>query len=219
VLGGALLAALWIAGCARVGSDARGQAQAIDRADLAREDMIPYRKLALSDFRAAEIPAQVRASRHTVGGYTCLTLVHEGPISVAPLAGDVRRFRAELLRVRFRAYMNRRCSWLNPEAPLAPEYILEHEQIHFAIWEIEARRLNRAPQSIRSEVQSIARSEQAAVEATKQKIARILERALDDLRAQNQKFDDETSFGYYPERQKKWLTQVRAGLQRYTANH
>jgi hypothetical protein len=188
--------------------------RATDRAQLSDPDLIPYRKLALADFRAREVPAEARAIQDRVGAYTCLTLAHEGPIAVAPLAGNPRRFRAELVSVSFRAYMNRRCSWLNPQAPLDRAYILEHEQIHFAIWEIEARRLGREPDSIRREVQSVARSDRAAIEATRQKIARIVERALDRLRVQNQKFDDETSFGYYPERQKKWLAQVRSSLDR-----
>jgi hypothetical protein len=38
--------------------------------------------------------------------------------------------------------MSRQCSWWGSEDELPEEQILEHQQIHFAIDEIEARRLN-----------------------------------------------------------------------------
>ena len=42
--------------------------------------------------------------------------------------------------LRFRAQMDRKCSWWNPKDLGFPqEYILEHEQIHFALCELGAR--------------------------------------------------------------------------------
>ncbi len=166
-----------------------------DPAAIRSADLIPYRPLAASDFLAPQVPPEVLASRHTVGAYTCLTLVHDAPISVAPLEDRPGVFRAELVQVNFRAYMNRGCSWLNEGAPLPAGYIMEHEQIHFALWELQARRLNRDAPAIAKEVEATERDPDRAVEATKDKLARVLERALAELRKENLAFDGETSQG------------------------
>jgi hypothetical protein len=206
------LALLLAVACA--GSDLQQGAVRITAESLAGQDLIGYRALRPSDFRAPKAPPEVLASKHTVGGYTCLTLVHDGPIFVDRVPGSAERYRAELVEVRFRAYMNRTCSWVNPQAPLPPEYVLEHEQIHFGIWELQARRLNARPDAIRREVIAVAASDTAAVEAAKAKLAALLERALDELRERNLAFDRETSLGYFPDRQKRWRQRVGAELEK-----
>ncbi len=46
-------------------------------------------------------------------------------------------------RLRFRAEMERDCSWWNPGVRSRDEpRILEHEQMHFVLFEIAARHLN-----------------------------------------------------------------------------
>ena len=74
-------------------------------------------------------------------------------------------YEASVGEVRVRAQMDRRCSWWNPkDLGLPQEYILEHEQIHFAICELEARRLNTTLRELTSTLSVTAESVQAAAQ-------------------------------------------------------
>ncbi len=51
-------------------------------------------------------------------------------------------YRARIEGLRFDALMSRSCSWWNPDNAVSPAYVLQHEQIHFDIFEVTERRLN-----------------------------------------------------------------------------
>jgi hypothetical protein len=206
----ALLAALGGAAC--FGGTDLSRVQVMDANSLATSDLVPYRKLTPADFLARQAPPQLGASEHDVGAFTCLTLLHDGKILVEPVTPAGKSFRAQLPIVSFVALMNRDCSWINRSTHLPPEYILEHEQIHFGIWEVHARRMNADPERIRREVEAVANTADAAVDATKQKISAILAAALDDLRGENDAFDRDTSRGYHPDKQREWRQRLEAEL-------
>ena len=93
-----------------------------------------------------------------------------------------------------------------------PDYVLEHEQIHFALYELGARPLNASVGRIADDV----RAEGSTLDEVRQHADYILRRALVDALAvileRNRAFDEDTSLGYKPERQKAWLSRVAQEL-------
>jgi len=213
--------ALVIGSTACAGTRATGRAHELDAVTRAAMDLIEYRRLTASDFRAPEAPPEIRASKHEVGAYSCLTLGHEDSLAVidvterlsAPERDEARRtYRADLSQVAFQAYLDRGCSWINPQGTLPPDYVLEHEQLHFALFELEARRLNADPEAVRREVAATDSDPDVAFERAKVKLGRLLERSLVRLNQQNDDLDRETSFGHHPREQTQWRERVEAAL-------
>jgi hypothetical protein len=90
--------------------------------------------------------------------------------------------------------------------------VLQHEQIHFAIVEAEARRLNaRAPQIMQSFRASGSSSEevQAAFQA---ELDRLVEKAMNNLLERNSDFDEDTSGKFDPAAQQRWYDTLDAEL-------
>jgi hypothetical protein len=185
----------------------------VDTASMEGLDLVPYRMLVRDDFRGTEAPAPFAGYTDQIGAATCGYILPADDMdvvvrSVASERGD-RVFQVVPNRIRFEARMDRNCSWWNPRDLGVPEaYILEHEQIHFALFELEARRLNRDIDEVKSRVAVTVRSlEDAGPEAQKQ-LAAYIEERMAAILARSRRFDEETSMGYEPEQQKRWWKQV-----------
>ena len=86
--------------------------------------------------------------------------------------------------------MDRECSWWNPQhIGLPHEYILEHEQIHFALFEIAARRLNQQVARIQERVEAVSRTQEGAIEALQQRLTAELQAAFEQVKLRSNDFD------------------------------
>jgi len=186
-------------------------AETIDPSRYQAGDAIRYRQLSRADFRAASPPAQIAAHASEFGAYTCAVVRADTAEARISLVRDPASaaFLARLPDVEYYAEMDRGCSWWNPRSTgVPPEYVLQHEQIHFALVEIQARSLaetargltgrGHSPEAASSDLQ---RAHDAAIQAAR--------RALVE---RNTRFDEDTSDGYQPSRQQRWLTRVLAEL-------
>lgn len=212
---GVLAAAGWICGgCAAPQGPAPAPVQLQKRPEneLARADMIPYRALVRDDFQGVAPPERYRDRPERLAAATCALLVpRERPrfrISQQPDG----TFRAELINLRFRAVMDRGCSWWNPESGVAPSYVLEHEQVHFAIVELSARRLNARVRQGEIAVAGAGESIDAAVETAREQYARTLGGSLEDTVRRHAAFDRETSGGENRDAQARWVAQIEEEL-------
>lgn len=105
--------------------------------------------------------------------------------------------------------MDRSCSWWNPGQGLAPTgYVLEHEQIHFALMEIFARRINRQIRNLRMRVAS----REAAPSVARANLTTLLEAAKKGYLAESRHFDEQTSHPPDPGSQARWRHQVETRL-------
>ena len=109
--------------------------------------------------------------------------------------------------------MNRSCSWWNNgKSNESEHHLLQHEQIHFALYEIAARTLIRDIEKMllvfRPEVNS---PEEARIKAD-EFVRKILQSTLSQLQKRNALFDKDTSFGIDHKRQVRWLKQIREEL-------
>jgi len=190
----------------------------VEASSLDSTDVIGYRTITRGDFRGSQAPSEFATVADRVGAATCgqvrttsdtLFLIswrQETPSSP-------KQHWVEIKKLGFMALMDRRCSWWNPKtAARAPAYVLEHEQIHFALYELGARKLNAEVEGIKQAMVVRGSSQQQVQAHAQQALNDALVKATEKLVARNREFDQDTSLGYRPDRQRDWLQRVNDEL-------
>ncbi len=176
-------------------------------------DLVRYRRLTREDFRAPRPPLHVAGHEDRLGAVTCAL--------ISPLANarvEVRKlptgeFGTRVLDLGFEAWMDRECSWWNDaHVGHSPEYVLEHEQIHFALFELEARRLNAEAAAMALRLGATGPSQQAVMATYTDSLRRELEVAARRVIERSLEFDEDTSNSHRPDRQRAWRERVSREL-------
>lgn len=214
---GSLLLACLVAGCSRLPDYAAPQGHIADPQELSDGDTITYRTLTRDDFKANDAPAHANAYAQKMGAMTCARVTTTSDTGIVTRetrdASGAVSVEVRFQRLGFVALMDRSCSWWNPAPSLPEAYVLQHEQIHFAITELGARALNaRAPSLVR-EISMVTTSQAEAQRRMRVELERILREAMDELIEQNRDFDEDTSGVYDPAAQERWFQQVSEALQ------
>lgn len=204
-------------GCSSLPDYAAPQGRVVDPHSVDRSDTISYRPLERGDFRAEAPPDHVREHAEKLGALTCAYVVTtpETGYEVQELreANGRSTFTGRFSNLGFVAEMDRKCSWWNPNLDPANEaYVLQHEQIHFALAEVEARRQNRKARRLAAEFSVTTSSLDDAKQRIRAEVTKVLERAMKDLIARNEDFDEETSLQYDPQKQQRWFDVVHKEL-------
>ena len=191
----------------------------VEASSLDSSDVIGYRQLTRADFHGQTVPREFAAVADRVGAATC------GQVRTTPdtaffvhwrkdSPGGEEHHWVEVKKLAFMALMDRRCSWWNDKvAAKAPAYVLEHEQIHFALYELGARKLNASAEAIRRSMTTQGSSQREVETRARQVLNDALARATEELIDRNRDFDQDTSLGYRPDRQRQWLKQVSSELE------
>ena len=187
-------------------------------ASLDSSDVISYRQLSRADFRGTQAPPEFAQVAGRVGAATCgqvrttsdtLFMINwrqETPESE-------KHHWVEIKKLSFMALMDRRCSWWNDRtASRAPAYVLQHEQIHFALYELGARKLNANADSIKQSMLKEGATQQEVENHAQRALNDALVKATEELLERNREFDEDTSLGYRPDRQRAWLKRVTEEL-------
>jgi hypothetical protein len=212
-----LLLALVLMGCGGLPEYAAPKQANIAGDDALAGDLIPYRKLKRGDFKGAEAPEAFRAVKEQVGAATCARIVSDPPAEIeitktTSPKGEVS-VTGRIKTIGYRALMDRGCSWWNDQASdQDPAYVLEHEQIHFALFEVEARRLDRRVKALAKDRLFEGDSIDEVKEDVQGTIQGMFDETSETLLERNTDFDEETSLGYEPARQREWLETVTAEL-------
>jgi hypothetical protein len=212
---------LWVlglAGCGGLPEYAAPKGAVVELTKLDSSDVIAYRQLTRADFRGKRAPLEFAGIADRVGAATC------GQVRTTPETAFFMRWRkdsadgaahhwVEVKQLGFVALMDRRCSWWNDKvAARAPGYVLEHEQIHFALYELGARQLNASVESIKRSMLSEGSSPREVEAHAQRALNDALAEATQQLIDRNRDFDQDTSLGYRPDRQHAWLQKVRSEL-------
>lgn len=198
--------------------EARGSTWQLDPSQKGRTDLISYRALGRKDFRAKQPPPQARASADRLGAATCSYLLPDQESLRIQATPRKRKdgsweYVAKPDRLHFSGAMDRRCSWWNDrQKQLPPDYVLAHEQIHFALTEIHARRLNARGDELVRRMTAVDRDPHRAIAAAERSLQRVLEEESRALLAQNDRFDADTSLGHRPDAQAQWQQRVAKEL-------
>jgi hypothetical protein len=182
----------------------------VEPSQLAKTDGIPYRKLTRGDFRAKKAPIANASHAAQMSAFSCASVVPKGELQMELRQRSAAgAFVARTAQARFVAKMDRNCSWWNP-APSdeAPSFILQHEQIHFAIAELAARDLTQRVRQLSATGDS---AEQAAAALQRDVDGVFREQGMTE---RNADFDRDTSGRHDPELQRL----VRSGDGRLLAS-
>jgi hypothetical protein len=204
-----MLALVFASGCAHQDGNsverfASAQARAAHLADG-----VLYRELTPDDFAAPRPPRHLVRHGESPDSYFCGAIAgRANPELEITSAADL--YEVAILDPGYRARANPRCSWLDPDlGSRARRYALEHEQVHFGLLEVEARRLNREIRALRlavSELRDAAPASQGAVD-------RLLDAASDRYLERSRRFDAETSHLSKQAVQSRWRERVEAQLE------
>ena len=199
--------------CASLPEYAAPKLVAIEDIDTDREDSIPYRLLQRSDFRGERPPGSFDERMAAVTCAFIEPLIDPEALEIeqGAMSDGAPSFRITLHNLKYRALMDRACSWWNPAVDDQREdYILAHEQIHFALFEVAARDWSDAPPlkfNFRAENQD------DVVEKIRIKFKQQFDEKMETLMRQNRDFDEQTSVGYDPLKQQVWAERVRQLLE------
>jgi hypothetical protein len=212
------LLALSLVGCSTLPEYAAPKGGVVDAGSLDSTDVIGYRQLSRADFRGTQAPPEFAPVAARVGAATCgqvrttadttflINWRQETPTSE-------KRHWVEVKKLEFMALMDRRCSWWNEKAASrAPAYVLQHEQIHFALYELGARKLNAEVAAIKRDMVSEGTSQQEVQDHAQRALNEALQKATEELLERNRDFDQDTSLGFRPDRQRAWLQKVQQEL-------
>lgn len=178
-----------------------------------RPDLVRYRALKREDFLSSTPPPQADTSRGHVAAVTCAYLVYAPELRFRAVKEPKQsEFEVQVENLSFFARMDPQCSWWDEHAQFSAEYILQHEQIHFAIVELVARDLNRRAPEIVERMRTRAATGEAALAAAKQEFNAEFEAAIQRTIERNRSFDLETSLGFKPEQQSAWAKRIDAEL-------
>lgn len=188
-----------------------------DRASLDQSDVIPYRTLARADFKGRRPPPDAAPYVDRIGAATCAQILTtpDTQMAIQESGSDAGKkvFRAKVHHLAFFAQMDRNCSWWNPDpVGLPQDYILQHEQIHFALFELEARRLNASVPELSARLAVKAESPEAATRLAQQRLQEEIRKRLASILARSREFDEQTSMGHEPDAQQRWWKQVQSEL-------
>jgi hypothetical protein len=196
---------------------------AVDAVTLESKDLIAYRVLSREDFKRREPPGEVRHGAHELMAMTCGFLFTEPNTKVrveeTRFPDGVVRYDASVPALKLLARMDRECSWWNtePGTTMSEEYVLEHEQIHFAIYELQARYANQAWAESGDKLGVSAETREEVTESIREKLKEFVQEHVEAALDRSREFDEDTSLGYQPERQKEWWRRVNQELQQTEA--
>lgn len=182
-----------------------------------------YRALTVEDFQARSLPDNLVRHAREIAAHACCrirtTKDARYKITQGYLEQQIQYF-GTIKHVAFEAVMIPECSWLNPNiAEEKLDYVLQHEQIHFALMEIAARKLTReAKEEVRNFI-AIQSSYEAARGEIVSKIKDLVRSASEAILKEHTEFDEETSVFFDPEIQQQWFERVEEQLDGTSANN
>lgn len=215
IIGCIILSALF-SGCARLPDYAlpRGGVRMDD--SVMRHEAITYRQLTRADFKASALPQDSSMHAASINAHTCTRVrpTRDSSFSVSHARyDDSMVYIGSIDTIGFEAVMIPGCSWWNPALPTENHaYVLQHEQIHFALVELTARRLTvDARQKVRGfmSIHPTMEAAQAEVTAT---VNGWIRTATEESLATHTAFDEDTSLFHSPRWQQWWLEKVEHQL-------
>jgi hypothetical protein len=163
-----------------------------------------------------ELPANTEPHAESILGHTCcgIRVAKDSKITIVRRYFNLQiHYFGRIENIVFEAVMGPECSWLNPNVSGKKlEYVLEHEQIHFALMEVAARKLTREARKEAKKFIAIQLSYEDTLEEISAKIRDMLRTSNQAVLKKNTSFDEDTSLYFSPKGQRWWLHWVEDQL-------
>jgi hypothetical protein len=208
-----------IPACARLPEYARPRVVQADDLQQTHAAGFPYRALTPEDFRAASLSEHMAEHAERINAHAAtqirLTADSGFRITVGDLYGRSYFF-GRIERIGFEAVMLPDRSWWNPKMPARMrDYVLQHEQIHFALTELAARQLTGDSQKWAAEVLVIQPTPQEVRAELARQIKERINAAMEANLKRQAEFDNDTSLFFNPRRQQWWSWTVADELKQF----
>jgi hypothetical protein len=205
-----------IPACARLPEYARPRMVQADELRQALATGFPYRPLTPDDFRAASLSEQLAEHAERINAHATTLIRLTADSSFRITSGDLygqSYFFGRIERLAFEAVMLPDRSWWNPKIPANMRgYVLQHEQIHFALTELAARHLTSDTHKWASDVLVIKPTPQEVRAELAQQIKDRVNAAMEANLKRQAEFDEDTSLFYNPKWQQWWSWTVEDEL-------
>jgi hypothetical protein len=212
----ALVLAGLIAGCAQLPEYARPRFHEPRDGSAHDGKGFRYRALSIEDFQAPDLPPEYDNYNHHINAHSCISIRPSETSRVRitqGVYGGHMFFVGSFPEAIFEAVFVPACSWWNPEIPAKRrDYVLQHEQIHFAIAELAARRLTRDAREELKDYLAINTTYQAVQDELRAKLEALTRDAIEASFEEHTDFDEDTSLRYDPRAQHWWLEEVQERL-------
>ena len=211
---------VFIGSCARLPDYA--QPHFYERTDPLPLSVITYRDLTKADFQSKELPGYLQDHMERVGAHTAVSIRPAPTSKTLVSSGEIygqHVYFGSINQLSFEAVMIPEESWWNPHLRKGREgYVLQHEQIHFALMEIAARKLTVQVVKEKNNLMVIASSFEAVKKGLMEKINELIAVSRTKVLEEHTVFDEATSMHYNPKDQKKWWKRVTTELQALSNN-
>ncbi len=203
-----------LAGCSRLPDYSQPRIYPSDTALPAH--VVAYRDLVAADFQAEHLPDFLRDHTRHMNAHTAVairTIPGAQYILSPPDGHGTQMYSGRVENLAFEAVMIPARSWWNPT--LAKErfaYVLQHEQIHFALMEVAARRLTGRVAEEQARLTVFDTSNEAVKKRLLAEIDQWLAESERDVLREHTEFDRATSRQYAPEVQQQWYERVAREL-------
>jgi hypothetical protein len=210
------LSLTWVTACAQLPDYAKPRTIQTEEIHKVIATGFTYRPLTPEDFRATSLPENLSTHEGNINAQSAILirLRKDSKISITPwpILGKVN-YLGSINHLAFEAVMIPDNSWLNPKNKAAMiGYVLQHEQIHFALTELAARKLTRDTQKWASDLMVLKQTPQQVYDEIVQQIKEKINSALAVNKKRHLEFDQDTSLFYNPSWQAWWLEKVEEEL-------
>jgi len=177
--------------------------------------------LTTEDFKAKSLPEDLELYSHRLSAHTAVSI---RPKKTAKYIISKVQFHSKdvylgvIEDLKFEALMIPERSWWNPNvSKKRKSYVLQHEQIHFALMEVAAHRLNVQVRDFPYDFIVFEDTPVAARKKLRETIDQLIVSSRENVLKEHTRFDEDTSGYYEPELQQQWYDRVIAELQRSVA--
>lgn len=207
---------LVLAGCPKLPDYALPNVTKAERARASSVEVFSYRQLTIEDFRAISLPEDKKNHADRINAHSCIQIRPRKDSKFKITRGHMNNelfYFGSIEHIAFEAVMVPSCSWWNPNLPEKKKaYVLEHEQIHFALVELAARRLTIEAGKTAESFLSVQAAYQDVRKEISEELKRMTRQAMDDILKEHTDFDNETSLYFDPKAQKWWREKVEQKL-------
>ncbi len=180
------------------------------------QELISYRDLSIADFKASSLSGELGKHSYKLQAHTKLVVraTEDVEFSIyATQAFNKIQYRGGIETLSFEALMVPEASWWSTTIPSEKrDYVLQHEQIHFAIMELAARRMNEEVREDSSRFICYGKTREEVEELLVDKISAYITKKLTVALAEHTRFDKETSLKYDPRVQLQWYEGITEEL-------
>lgn len=205
-----------LSACAQLPEYAKPRTIQIDEIHEVSPTGFPYRQLTPEDFRATSLPENMSTHGDIINAQSAIQIRMTADSNFRftrwPFLDQIY-YLGSINHLAFEAVMIPNNSWWNPKIKTALKgYVLQHEQIHFALTELAARKLTIDARKWALSLLVTEQTPQQVYSEIIQQIKGMINSAMEANRKRHLEFDKDTSLFYSPSWQAWWLQKVEEEL-------